>query len=120
MNGQQMTIMVVDDNAGMRAVMKDTLSAIPCSIVECSTGAEAVERYNALRPDGVLMDVMMEPMNGIAALLKIKESNPHAKIIVVSGSHEDSVGAASLKAGAFAFVKKESMAIIPELIQQET
>lgn len=108
--------MVVDDNKQMRDMLRETLTPIPCSIIECSNGKEAVESYDASLPDWVLMDVMMEPMNGIAALAEIKKHHPEAKVIMVTNSVEEDVRITSFKAGATAFVRKEFLYQIPELI----
>ena len=108
--------MVVDDNERMREVIKDSLSAIPCSIIECSNGQDAIDRYTHSLPDWVVMDVMMKPMNGIAALSEIKKDHPEAKIIMVTNAVHDEISEASFKAGATAFVMKESLFQIPDLI----
>lgn len=112
------TIMIVDDNKQMREVIKDSLSDIPCDVIECSSGREAVEGYGSSRPDWVLMDVMMSPMNGIAALTEIRKNHPDANVIMVSNSAEDGVIAASMKAGAKAFVNKEHLLMISTMISQ--
>jgi two-component system chemotaxis response regulator CheY len=109
-------IMVVDDNKHMRAVIKETLSVISCSIIECSNGKEAIDGYENNLPDWVLMDVMMKPMNGITALTEIRKNYPEAKVIMVTNSVEEEVSSASFKAGATAFVRKESLSSIPDLI----
>jgi CheY-like chemotaxis protein len=109
-------IMVVDDNKRMREVIIDTLSTIPCSIIECTNGQDAVDGYDRLSPDWVLMDVMMTPMNGITALSEIKKNHPRAKVIMVTNSVEEEISTASFKAGATAFVRKESLFQIPDLI----
>ncbi|MFA6541580.1 MAG: response regulator transcription factor [Bacteroidota bacterium] len=110
-------IMIVDDNERMREVIKDSLSTIPCSIIECSNGKEAVDGYDRLLPDCVLMDVMMKPMSGITALTEIKKYHPEAKVIMVTNSVEDEVSVASFKAGATAFLHKESLSLLSDLIK---
>lgn len=109
-------IMVVDDNKRMRDVIKDSLSTIPCSFIEYSNGQDAIDGYAGSLPDWVLMDVMMKPMNGIAALSEIKKNHPEAKIIMVTNSTQEEISDASFKAGATAFVMKESLFQIPDLI----
>lgn len=111
-------IMIVDDNKRMREVIKDSLSAVRCSIIEYSNGQDAVDGYDRSLPDWVLMDVMMKPMSGITALTEIKKHHPEAKIIMVTNSVEEEVSVASFKAGATAFVRKESLFQIPDLILQ--
>jgi len=114
------TIMIVDDNERIREVIKDTLSVIPCSFIECSNGRDAIDSYNRLLPDWVLMDVMMKPMSGITALSEIKKHHPDAKVIMVTNSVEEGVRDATLKAGAAAFIQKESLSLLPDLIKEKT
>ncbi len=111
--------MIVDDNKKMRDVIKDSLSGILCDVVEYSSGKDAVEGYETVHPDWVLMDVMMVPMSGITALSEIRKNHPDAKVIMVTNSVEDSVSEASFKAGAFAFIKKESLVQISDLISSK-
>jgi two-component system chemotaxis response regulator CheY len=113
-------IMVVDDSSRMREIIKETLSAIPCSIIECSNGKDAVDGYDVSLPDWVLMDVMMKPMSGITALSEIKKNHPEAKIIMVTNAVEEEISIASFKAGATAFVRKESLFQIPDLILEKS
>ena len=117
--GKVIKIMVVDDSTLMREVIKEMLSVIPCSIIEYSNGRDAVDGYESALPDWVLMDVMMKPMNGIAALSAIKKNHPEARVIMVTNSVEEEISAASFKAGATAFVRKESLFQIPELILEK-
>lgn len=108
--------MIVDDNKHMREVIIDALSMVPCSIIEYSNGKDAVEGYDRTLPDWVLMDVMMKPMNGITALAQIMKNHPEAKIIMVTNAVEEEISTASFNAGATAFVRKESLFQIPDLI----
>ena len=62
-------ILLVDDAAFMRKVIKDTLSkAGYTDLHEAVDGADAVEKYNSLKPDLVLMDITMPNMDGLEAL----------------------------------------------------
>ena len=67
-------ILTVDDAAFMRKVIKDTLSkAGYTDIHEAEDGAQAVEKYNELKPDLVLMDIQMPVMNGFEATRAIRK-----------------------------------------------
>ena len=70
-------ILICDDAAFMRMMIKDILSKNGYNVVgEAENGAKAVEKYAELKPDLVLMDITMPEMDGIAALKSIKSSDP--------------------------------------------
>ena len=78
-------ILICDDAAFMRMMIKDILSKNGYNVAgEAENGAKAVEKYNELKPDLVLMDITMPEMDGIQALKKIKESDPSALVIMCS------------------------------------
>jgi DNA-binding NarL/FixJ family response regulator len=76
---------------------------------EASTGREAVEQFRLLNPDVVLMDVQMPGMDGIDAMIAIRERNPSAKIIVLTTYAGDALAQRALVAGAQAYVLKGSV-----------
>ena len=70
-------ILIVDDAAFMRMMIKDILTKNGYNVVgEAENGAKAIEKYGELKPDLVLMDITMPEVDGIAALKKIKGSDP--------------------------------------------
>lgn len=78
-------IMICDDAAFMRMMIKDILTKNGYEIAaEAENGAVAVEKYPDAKPDLVLMDITMPDMDGIQALKKIKEIDPNANIIMCS------------------------------------
>jgi two-component system chemotaxis response regulator CheY len=97
-------------------MIKELFSPYSEKIIECVNGMEAVECYESFQPDWVFMDVKMRPMNGISALIEIKKNYPLAKVIMVTNYIEDEIRTASLKAGAFDFVYKENIFMLPELV----
>ena len=71
-------ILIVDDAAFMRMMIKDILTKNGYNVVgEAENGAKAFEKYNELKPDLVLMDITMPEVDGIAALKKIKGADPN-------------------------------------------
>ncbi|GIP55621.1 MULTISPECIES: response regulator [Paenibacillus] len=100
-------ILVVDDAAFMRLMLKNILSKQGYEIVgEAENGLEAVEKYKALSPDLVTMDITMPVMEGVEAVRLIKQLDPNAKIIMCSAMGQQSMVVQSLQAGARDFIVK--------------
>lgn len=106
--GERMArIMVVDDAAFMRMMLKDILSKGGYEVVgEAENGLKAVERYKELTPDLVLMDITMPELDGIGAVKQIKGIDPGAKIIMCSAMGQQAMVLESIQAGAKDFIVK--------------
>ncbi|HCW79540.1 MAG TPA: two-component system response regulator [Ruminococcaceae bacterium] len=100
-------IMLVDDAAFMRMMIKNTLNKNGfTNIIEANNGQVAVDNYAAEKPDLVIMDITMPVMDGLQALKKIRESDPDAKIIMCSAMGQEAMVVDALKAGAKDFIVK--------------
>ena len=100
-------ILVVDDAAFMRMMIKDILSKNGYEIVgEAENGLKAVEKFQELRPDLTTMDITMPEMDGIEALKKIKALDPGAKIIMCSAMGQQAMVIEAIQAGAKDFIVK--------------
>jgi len=100
-------IMVVDDAAFMRMMLKDILSKGGYEVVgEAENGLKAVEKYKELSPDLVLMDITMPELDGIGAVKQIKSIDPSAKIIMCSAMGQQAMVLESIQAGAKDFIVK--------------
>ncbi|GEK32552.1 response regulator [Kurthia sibirica] len=100
-------ILIVDDAAFMRMMIKDILTKNDFEVVgEAADGAQAVEKYNELKPDLVTMDITMPEMDGIAALKLIKEKDANAIIIMCSAMGQQAMVIDAIQAGAKDFIVK--------------
>lgn len=100
-------ILICDDAAFMRMMIKDILTKNGYNVVgEAENGAKAIEKYGELKPDLVLMDITMPEVDGIAALKKIKGSDPNALIIMCSAMGQQAMVIESIQAGAKDFIVK--------------
>jgi two-component system chemotaxis response regulator CheY len=100
-------ILICDDAAFMRMMIKDILTKNGYTVAgEAENGAKAVEKYNELKPDLVLMDITMPEMDGINALKKIKEKDPSASVIMCSAMGQQAMVIESIQAGAKDFIVK--------------
>jgi two-component system response regulator DegU len=73
--------------------------------------------YEKEAPDWVLMDVAMEPVNGLIATESITRLHPEAKIIIVTQFDDPEYREAAINAGASAYVLKENLLEIPYIIK---
>ena len=100
-------ILICDDAAFMRMMIKDILSKNGYTVVgEAENGAKAVEKYGELKPDLVLMDITMPEMDGIQALKKIKEADAGASVIMCSAMGQQARVIESIQSGAKDFIVK--------------
>ena len=100
-------ILIVDDAAIMRMMIKDILTKNGYEVVaEAANGVEAVELYKSHQPDLVTMDITMPEMDGIEAVKQIKAVNPAAKVIMCSAMGQQSMVMDAIKAGANDFIVK--------------
>lgn len=103
-------ILVTDDHAvvreGLRALI-GTESGMEL-VGEATDGAEAVEKARSLRPDVILLDLVMPRKGGIEAISEIKREDPDARILVLTSFAEDDKVFPAIKAGALGYLLKDS------------
>ena len=100
-------ILICDDAAFMRMMIKDILTKNGYNVAgEAENGAKAMEKYNELKPDLVLMDITMPEVDGIQALKNIKASDPNAKIIMCSAMGQQAMVIEAIQSGAKDFIVK--------------
>ena len=117
-----MTFLIAEDNRRMRDSIKRFLeSKIPNhhTFYEADDGGEAVQLYNRFSPDWVLMDIEMEPVDGLTASRLILASHPAAKIIVVTAFDDAGYRKAAHEAGTMAFVSKDHLQDIPTILSTQ-
>ena len=100
-------ILICDDAAFMRMMIKDILTKNGYNVCgEAENGLKAVEKYNELKPDLVLMDITMPEMDGIQALKGIKAIDPSANVIMCSAMGQQAMVIEAIQSGAKDFIVK--------------
>jgi NarL family two-component system response regulator LiaR len=114
---EDIRILVVDDHAVVREGLRALIDVQPDMQLagEAADGVEAVDRAHALRPDVILLDLVMPRKGGLEAIIEIKEKDPDARILVLTSFAEDDKVFPAIKAGAMGYLLKDSSA--RELVQ---
>ncbi len=97
-------VLVVDDEAGVRRVIRRALEGAGCRVIETEDGAGAAALARTERPDVVFLDIRMPLVDGIAVIEDIRAEAPDAVVVVVSG--DPNREALALDRGAHAFLQK--------------
>jgi DNA-binding NarL/FixJ family response regulator len=104
-------ILVVDDHPVVRQGVVGLVGGQPdMSIVgQAANGREAIQQFRVHRPDIVLMDLQMPEMNGLDALMAIRDEAPEARIVVLTTYSGDAQVLRAIKAGARAYLLKSAL-----------
>ncbi len=105
---KSINIMLVDDHAEIRTVMRENLEydGDIQVIGEAANGFEALDRFRELHPEVVVMDISMPLMDGVEATSGIMKADPNAKVIIFSGNDDEDSVHAAFAAGAVGYVSK--------------
>ena len=104
-----MKVLIVEDNAVMREMIKRMVGDLADQISECEDGNQALAAYEASCPDWVLMDIEMPRMDGITATQRLTRTHPEARVIIVTDYSDEPLRAAARAAGACGYVLKENL-----------
>lgn len=100
-------VLIVDDAAFMRMMIKDILSKNGYEVVgEAENGQKAVEKFQELKPDLTTMDITMPEMDGITAVKEIKKIDANAKVIMCSAMGQQAMVIEAIQCGARDFIVK--------------
>jgi CheY-like chemotaxis protein len=101
-----MRVLIVEDNAGVRRLLRSALAELSEEIWECCDGADALATYAAHQPEVVLMDIRMPRMDGLAATKQILLFDPSAKVLIMTDYDDDGLRNAAQEAGACGYALK--------------
>jgi two-component system chemotaxis response regulator CheY len=99
-------LLVIDDAPSVLKALQDTLEAHGYEVYEAINGEEGLIRYREVKPDVVLMDILMPEMDGLSATRCIMDHDPDAKIIVVTAMGKQGLEKDCIEAGASDYITK--------------
>ena len=99
-------ILVVDDSGFARRILRQFLTGAGHTVDEAKDGIEALERYTARKPDVVLLDMVMHGMDGMQVLLKLRELDAKARVVVATADIQASTRREAEEAGAIGMISK--------------
>lgn len=103
-------VLVVDDHAVVREGIRMFLGIEPCLEVvgEAESGQEAIRQAKSLKPDVVLMDLLMPEGPGVEAIAEIKRCMPGVKVVVLTGFGDGPTVRSAIQAGADGYLLKDA------------
>jgi NarL family two-component system response regulator LiaR len=107
-NSNRIRVMIVDDHAMVRRGLAAFLKAFDDLelVGEAANGEEVVQLAAAVQPDVVLMDLVMDQMDGAAATRAIRQNHPHIQVIALTSFREELLVQKALQAGAISYLLK--------------
>jgi CheY-like chemotaxis protein len=111
-----MSLLIVEDNAKMRRMLKTLVADLASAVHECADGAEALALYAVHRPDWVLMDIAMKDLDGISATREIKAAFPDAHICIVTQYDDSEMREEAHRAGAEGYVIKDDLIALRQIL----
>ena len=101
------TILIVDDAAFMRMMLKDILTKSGYTVIgEAENGQVAVDKYMELKPNLTIMDITMPEMDGLQAVKEIRKRDPQALVVMCSAMGQQSMVIEAIQSGAKDFIVK--------------
>jgi len=113
-----MRVLIVEDNAQMRQMIKLFLRGLAKEIAECCDGAEALAAYREFAPDWVVMDIGMDKVDGLEATRQIVAAFPLARIVMLTQYDDPALRQAARKAGALAYLTKSDLLPLRQLLER--
>jgi two-component system, NarL family, response regulator LiaR len=111
--GERIRVLIVDDHAMVRQGLRTFLelqntSALSIEVTgEAANGVEAVRLARLMRPDIVLLDLVMPEMDGIQATSNILECSPRSRVIILTSFGEEEKVLPAIRAGAQGYLLKD-------------
>ena len=115
-NQSQIRVMIVDDHAGVRNMIRQLLAAPGHSFVECDRGLDAVKAARDFKPDYVTIDIRLPDLSGLEAAPAIRAFHPQSRIVIVTSYDQPFLRQTARELGAIAYVLKDNLVELRSLL----
>jgi NarL family two-component system response regulator LiaR len=107
---EMIRVLIADDHPVVRDGLRGLMEIQPDLEVvgEARDGIEAVDQARSLKPDVMLLDMMMPGKDGVQVIIEVKEENPAARILVLTSYAEGEKAFPAIKAGALGYLLKDT------------
>lgn len=112
-----MKLLIVDDNAGIRALIRELLEHRFGELRECSSSEEALDACRTFRPDFITLDLRMQGMHGLACAQALRTMLPGVRIAVVSQFDHATIRAKAHSVGVDVFVVKDRLEKLTDFVE---
>ena len=99
-------VLIVDDEKGIREALKQVLEFEELEVQACASGHEALRLYAEFRPHLVFLDVKMQGMDGLETLARLRQLDPQAQVVMISGHGTIQTAVEATQLGAYDFLEK--------------
>jgi CheY-like chemotaxis protein len=113
-------LLIVDDQASSRELIRSFLSMPGITFHECASGREAVALADEIKPHWVTMDIQMPGLNGFETVKAIKEVHPEARVLIVTSFNDPHFRDLARSAGASGFILKENLLALRLILEKGT
>jgi CheY-like chemotaxis protein len=113
------TILVIDDQKPIRALLRAALEGAGHEVLEASNGRLGLELYRERSADLIITDMLMPEMNGLELMLELTRSFPHVKVFAMSGGQESGLNAAKLLGARQTFHKPFDIRAVLDAVRDE-
>lgn len=102
------TILIADDASAVLDVLYEVLSQEGHAVHTASTGSEALKRFREIRPELVVLDIVMPDMDGLVVLDSIRQIDAHVPVVLITGLTSESLAQKVARDPAVSFFQKGS------------
>jgi len=99
-------ILVVDDEPDVVAILTKSFSDAGYMVDAAAHGGDALIAVSQYQPDVVVLDILMEGLDGVQVLERIRSLDPSIRVIMITGSTDATLKPTAMSMGAFAYVSK--------------